>query len=109
MLSRGAAMNAKGTPNGRRPSAAQLRDLIDKGRTRDKVPSFDPAAVPLGTDDEAAGTPTGGPAVESAITEEARQAWTGYAAETRPHSRRWAWIAGLLALVVTLGIFVLVL
>lgn len=34
----------------------QLRDDIDSGRTRDKVPARDPAAAPLGTDDEAAGT-----------------------------------------------------
>jgi hypothetical protein len=34
-----------------------LRDDIDRGRTGDKVRGGDPAAVPLGTDDEAAGTP----------------------------------------------------
>jgi hypothetical protein len=38
-------------------TTAQLRDDIDSGRTRDKVPALDPAAAPLGTDDEAAGTP----------------------------------------------------
>jgi hypothetical protein len=35
----------------------QLRADIDAGRTRDKVPGSDPAAAPLGTDEEAAGTP----------------------------------------------------
>jgi hypothetical protein len=30
---------------------------IDRGVTGDKVPGSDPAAAPLGTDDEAAGTP----------------------------------------------------
>lgn len=35
----------------------QLRDDIDSGRTGDKVPGADPAAAPLGTDEEAAGTP----------------------------------------------------
>ncbi|WP_323717948.1 hypothetical protein [Paracoccus aminovorans] len=34
-----------------------LRDDIDAGRTGDKVGFPDPAAAPLGTDDEAAGTP----------------------------------------------------
>ncbi|GGC75943.1 DUF2934 domain-containing protein [Chelatococcus reniformis] len=34
-----------------------LRGDIDAGRTGDKVPGSDPAAAPLGTDDEAAGTP----------------------------------------------------
>ena len=35
------------------PTSAQLRDDIDSGRTRDKVAKGDPAAAPLGTDDEA--------------------------------------------------------
>jgi hypothetical protein len=35
----------------------QLRAAIDRGATRDKVAANDPAAVPLGADDEAAGTP----------------------------------------------------
>jgi len=36
-------------------TAEQLRDDINRGRTGDKVPFHDPAAAPLGTDDEAAG------------------------------------------------------
>jgi hypothetical protein len=36
---------------------AQLRSAIDSGRTGDKVGVSDPAAAPLGTDEEAAGTP----------------------------------------------------
>ncbi|WP_157089246.1 hypothetical protein [Oceanibaculum pacificum] len=39
------------------PTAEQLRHRIDKGATGDKVPAHDPAAAPLGTDDEAAGAP----------------------------------------------------
>ena len=41
------------------PSAAALRlqHLIDSGRTGEKVAGFDPAAAPLGTDDEAGGAP----------------------------------------------------
>lgn len=39
------------------PTVAQLRDAIDRGRTGSKVPYEDPAAAPLGTDEEAAGTP----------------------------------------------------
>jgi hypothetical protein len=35
----------------------QLRDDIDRGRTGEKVEGSDPAAAPLGTDEEAAGTP----------------------------------------------------
>ncbi|GGG25596.1 hypothetical protein [Chelatococcus composti] len=38
-------------------AVARLRHDVDLGRTRDKVAFPDPAAAPLGTDDEAAGTP----------------------------------------------------
>ena len=37
--------------------AARLRDHIDRGGAADKAAAWDPAAAPLGTDDEAAGTP----------------------------------------------------
>jgi hypothetical protein len=45
---------------------SQLRDDIDAGRTGDKIDWPDPAAVPLGTDEEAAGTPPDPWAVETA-------------------------------------------
>jgi hypothetical protein len=45
---------------------SQLRDDIDAGRTGDKLEWPDPAAVPLGTDEEAAGTPPDQWAVETA-------------------------------------------
>ncbi len=35
----------------------RLRKAVDSGRSGDKNPFPDPAAAPLGTDDEAAGTP----------------------------------------------------
>ena len=38
-------------------TVAQLRHDIDSGRTGDKVAAVDHAAAPLGTDEEAAGTP----------------------------------------------------
>ena len=44
---------------------AHLKEDIDSGRTRDKVAAFDPAAAPLGMDEEAAGTPTPGWAFEA--------------------------------------------
>jgi hypothetical protein len=41
------------------PTSEQIRDKIDRGAAGDKVNAFDPAAAPLGSDDEAAGvTPT---------------------------------------------------
>ena len=62
----------RGVTTSRRPSIlkrstiSQLRDDIDAGRTGDKVDWPDPAAVPLGTDEEAAGTPPDPWAVETA-------------------------------------------
>ena len=47
----------------RAATAEQLRADIDHGLTGDKVPCFDPAAAPFGTDEEAAGTPTPGWAI----------------------------------------------
>jgi len=38
-------------------SVSRLRAAIDSGRTREKINWPDPAAAPLGTDEEAAGTP----------------------------------------------------
>lgn len=45
---------------------SRLRSDIDKGRMGDKVAFFDPAAAPLGTDEEAAGTPVSTAAIEQA-------------------------------------------
>jgi hypothetical protein len=55
-----------------RPGATteQLRDAIDRGRTGSKVPARDPAAAPLGTDDEAGGTPTDPRVVQETLERE---------------------------------------
>jgi hypothetical protein len=39
------------------PTSDQIRNAIDSGATGEKVAMSDPAAAPLGTDDEAAGQP----------------------------------------------------
>jgi len=54
------------------PTIARFRHGIDRGRSRDKVDVIDPATVPLGTDDEAAGTPPASPAVKRAQAQEIR-------------------------------------
>lgn len=61
-------------PKPRGPTSAQLRDAIDRGRTGSKVPFQDPAAAPLGTDDEAAGTPPRPDEIRSAMVNELRNA-----------------------------------
>ena len=50
----------------------KLRADIDAGRTRDKVAGTDPAAAPLGTDEEAAGRPIDPAAVATARQREVR-------------------------------------
>lgn len=54
-----------------RPHASQLRRAIDQGQSGDKVAYPDPAAAPLGTDDEAAGTTPGPERVATALAHEA--------------------------------------
>jgi hypothetical protein len=49
---------------------AQLKADINAGLTGEKVPGFDPATAPLGTDEEAAGTPTSDAAARDARTAE---------------------------------------
>ncbi|MGX9981585.1 succinate dehydrogenase, cytochrome b556 subunit [Methylobacterium fujisawaense] len=56
----------------RTPLAQELKGDIDSGRTGDKTAFFDPAASPLGTDDEAAGTPDSPDRVATAIRQEMR-------------------------------------
>lgn len=82
--------------------AEDLRRRIDRGETGDKVPAFDPAAAPLGTDDEAGGAPPGGAAVGAALADEAGsgrpRAPSGQAAEAGLARHRPPW--GLVALIV---------
>jgi hypothetical protein len=56
------------------PTAAQLRKEIDRGRAGSKVDHPDPTAAPLGTDDEAAGTPPSPAAVAMAHRHEVENA-----------------------------------
>ena len=62
------------TPQDRRGNPDLLRHAIDSGRTGDKVNFPDPAAAPLGSDDEAAGTPPTARDVESSLSQETSNA-----------------------------------
>jgi hypothetical protein len=44
-------------PDSETPTSAQLKGDIDSGRTADKTPHLDVGAAPLGTCEEAGGTP----------------------------------------------------
>jgi len=57
---------------GKPSTADQLRHDIDRGRTGDKIAWPDPASAPLGTDEEAAGTPPNPREVETARRDERR-------------------------------------
>ena len=54
-------------------TTARLRHEIDSGRTGDKIANIDPAAAPLGTDEEAAGTPPSREAVRVAMAHEVKR------------------------------------
>lgn len=57
---------------GTAPHPVKLAAALDRGAGRDKVSSGDPAAAPLGTDEEAAGTPISPDAVQIALAHEVR-------------------------------------
>ena len=88
----------------------QLRNKVDLGKTGDKISFPDPAAAPLGTDEEAAGTPPSTAAVDLAKSEERSPEGTspGATDETsrnysgdlvrHPHSGR---IVAMIALVIS--------
>ncbi|MBA1155606.1 hypothetical protein H0S73_05575 [Microvirga sp. Marseille-Q2068] len=56
-------------------TTAQLKGDIDSGRTGDKTQVFDPGLSPLGTDDEAAGTPPTPAQVDQARHQESSARW----------------------------------
>lgn len=81
-------------------AAARLRHAIDSGNTGDKVNYPDPAAAPLGTDDEAAGA---GPAISDAdVRAELSRAPV-------PQRRRIPAALGERSVILVLALFVLVL
>jgi hypothetical protein len=93
------------------PNAAMLKGDIDTGRTGDKNEVFDPGLSPLGTDEEAAGTPLPPAAVKHARVQETRWRW------------RWSWgphkasaahdnddsgvLFGFVGLIVAIGVVIL--
>lgn len=86
----------------RTPTTDQLRSAIDSGRTGEKVNFPDPAAVPLGTDAEAAGKPP-------TTSERKAEARARPRAPAPEQDRGLAYYLGLvgLAYVVMLGVGVL--
>jgi hypothetical protein len=90
-------MRAKGG----RATTDQLRDDIDRGRTGDKVAFPDPAAAPLGTDAEAAGTPPDAAMAAESRNERAR-ADRVRGEKAGVLARTWAILLAAIALIVFL-------
>jgi hypothetical protein len=84
--------------NHTRDTVEKLRSDIDSGRTGDKVPASDPAAAPLGADEEAAGTPVSADAVALARGRER----SGPAMPAQRSGPGYAWI--VLAIIVIMGV-----
>jgi hypothetical protein len=108
-------------PQGRQNSgpdaATRRRAATDRGLTADKVPGFDPAAAPLGTDAEAGGAPPlsegSGAAADPPLPEAARADPAGLAADPSGNDRsrfrmqdRMIWPAVIIAVLVVLAIIV---
>ena len=92
-------------------AAARRKAAIDRGLTADKVPGFDPAAAPLGTDSEAAGAPP--VAADPPLPEAARADPAGLAADPSGTDRsrfrmqdRMIWPAVVIAVLIVLAIIV---
>lgn len=100
------------------PTTDRLREDINRGLTGDKVPYRDPAAAPLGTDDEAAGMPATSEEIEMAregeiggdasrgpaVTDERSRGYDGEPLQKTepatpwPRGRRRNWRAGIMLL-----------
>jgi hypothetical protein len=85
------------------PTTAKLKHDIDRGRAGDKVDVFDPAAAPLGTDDEAAGTPPSAEAVAKAHQEEIGSAGASSERNRSDHAVA-IYVALLIGLATVLGL-----
>ena len=91
------------------PNAAMLKADIDSGRTGDKNEVFDPALSPLGTDDEAGGTPPTHGQVRVARIQESKWRWlwgartTSAAHDKDDHGALY----GFVSLIVLIGVAIL--
>jgi hypothetical protein len=110
----GAAHNAAVRPDPSSTTSADpmerghLRDQIDSGKFRDKVAAPDPAASPLGTDDEAAGVPTPAAAVQYQSPATPAHAPEGSHSKDTPPSHLGPMIAaGIVVVAFLIGIFLI--
>lgn len=92
------------------PTSAQLKADIDSGATGDKIGVYDPGLSPLGTDDEAAGTPPTPERIRLARFHERTVRWAGTQLRGTAHTTRdpvligYVGMATVIALVLVIGI-----
>ena len=88
------------------PTSAQLKGDIDSGQTGDKNPVLDPGLAPLGTDDEAGGTPPTPSRIKLARRSERLERWVGRSrsAASGAHGKRDGLALGYLAFTGGLGV-----
>jgi hypothetical protein len=79
-------------------TTAQLRIAIDQGQGGSKVDASDPAAAPLGTDDEAGGTPNSAAQVRLAAAHEVRARPSSAGQRTSGIGAAW-WLIGFSVLI----------
>jgi hypothetical protein len=89
-------------PDPGKANTDQLRDDINKGRTGDKVCFPDPAAAPLGTDDEAAGYPASPEQVAAVRHHERTKADRMRAKQASVQARTWLALAAAVAVIALL-------
>jgi|SRR5690606_10094276 len=109
----------KRQPGQAKRQSAEVRGNIQKGYTGDKIPGFDPAAAPLETDAEAAGTSeplpgkealNRGPSIGNADANASSHgnAMRPFDGERQARgSRTWLLIAALIIVLIVIAIFVL--
>lgn len=81
-----------------KPEAGRYRHAVDSGATHDKVAAADPAAAPLHTDAEAAGTHTSARELERTARDQ-----QGQQIPVPGQSGAW-WLAGALAVSAALSL-----
>ncbi|WP_299506236.1 hypothetical protein [Cypionkella sp.] len=79
-----------------------LRHQLDHGAGSDKVSASDPAAAPLGTDDEAGGHPPTKEQLRMASAQEIRSAPKPSVDTRDVKVSKWIWAAGLFIVLVVL-------
>jgi hypothetical protein len=89
-------------------TAEQLRADIDSGRTGDKVHNWDPTVAPLGTDEEAAGTPIAGKILSEVRKAERAQFQQRHDQAQRGLGLAWIIVAIVAACTVAIAAWVLV-